>query len=87
VERAFGPARVAEIWFGFSKGCSADGSGLVCYNSFRRSGVTELWIEVSLAVHMLSINPGIWLYPVEIIEAGEKLARRKDSKIKTMKTS
>jgi hypothetical protein len=44
--------------------------------------VTELWIEVSLAVHMLSINPGIWLYPVEIIEAGEKLARRKDSKIK-----
>jgi hypothetical protein len=53
------PARVAEIRFDFSKGCSADGSGLVCYNSFRRSGVTELWIEVSLAVHMLFIN--LWL--------------------------
>ena len=60
-----------------SFGRRADGSGLVCYNSFRRSGVTELWIEVSLAVHMLSINPGIWLYPVEIIEAGENIGKKK----------
>ena len=54
----------------------ADGSGPVCYNSFRWSDVTELWVQVSLAAHMLSITIGIWLYPVEINAAGENIGKK-----------
>jgi hypothetical protein len=80
VEQAFGPPHALRKYGLTSpRVASADGSGLVCYNSFRRSGVTELWIEVSLAVHMLFIN--LWLIRWKSLKQA-KLARRKDSKIK-----
>ena len=52
----------------------------VCYNLKTRSSDRKLWVAVSLAVHMLSINPGIWLYGVETVDAGETVDSEKRQK-------
>ena len=36
-----------------------------------------LWVTVLLGVHMVSINPGIWLYGVDTVNTGETVDSKK----------
>jgi len=38
--------------------------------------VDRTW-RVSLTVHLLSITAGIWFYPVELMETGERVDGKK----------